>query len=623
MAATSLNLGQYLYRLIRQIDETKMSTLWVANEETHGPASPAGNQVIIKIARMSETRYSLTNQRAIENEEKWLIALEHPNIVRLRPIAEKHSSRQTVYRARSDLPGSPWFLVTDFLPGGDLYSLLGDCEKLPVSLALEIAERVGSALSYLHAKNCIHCDIKPRNILFRQRPSGYRLTADTQPIVIDFGIAKNPSDGPQLASGTPRWITPELADALKDGRKVEVQPSWDTYALGLVLYTMVSGRKPELDTPGRASWTTITAGDLAGDPSVKQMAPLVRGLNELITRTTAERPRDRISAADFTSELQRLLGMVQTPLPTTQRQPRRRSPWWVWAGAAAAFLLVAVVLWMARPTGDSGAPPPPQMTSAPAENSADGAPAVAAALTDTPTRTPTVTPTVTKPTSTRVHTPTHTHTPIPTATATARPSTNTPSTTPLPPTNTPSATPRTATSTPSATVQAGDGPTSTPLSPTSTPLPPTKTPTPTPRSTTPTPSSTPTTHGIAAPSIDMQVTLTEPADGASGQGLIRFSWKPSRPLRDNECFEVRFWQDSTDNWASGWGIWGANRDSYVVGRRFDDDYERTTGYRLSPDSTYFWGVLLVENCSAYQTNQYSPLRLVSPVRSFTYGTAEN
>lgn len=121
----------------------------------------------------------------------------------------------------------------------------------------------------------------------------------------------------------------------------------------------------------------------------------------------------------------------------------------------------------------------------------------------------------------------------------------------------------------------------------------------------------------------MQVTLTEPADGASGQGLIRFSWKPSRPLRDNECFEVRFWQDSTDNWASGWGIWGANRDSYVVGRRFDDDYERTTGYRLSPDSTYFWGVLLVENCSAYQTNQYSPLRLVSPVRSFTYGTAEN
>lgn len=603
MAATSLNLGQYLYRPIRQIDETKMSTLWVANEETHGPASPAGNQVIIKIARMSETRYSLTNQRAIENEEKWLIALEHPNIVRLRPIAEKHSSRQTVYRARSDLPGSPWFLVTDFLPGGDLYSLLGDSEKLPVSLALEIAERVGSALSYLHAKNCIHCDIKPRNILFRQRPSGYRLTADTQPIVIDFGIAKNPSDGPQLASGTPRWITPELADALKDGRKVEVQPSWDTYALGLVLYTMVSGRKPELDTPGRASWTTITAGDLAGDPSVKQMAPLVRGLNELITRTTAERPRDRISAADFTSELQRLLGMVQTPLPTTQRQPRRRSPWWVWAGATAVFLLVAALLWMARPTGEQGARPP-QMTSAPAENSAGGVPA---ALTDTPTRTPTITPTVTKPTSTRVHTPTHTHTPIPTATATLHR-----------PTNTPSATPRPVTVTSTATSSANASSTKTPGTPTSTALPPpTKTPIPSP---TKTPTSRPATAAPAtpvqitgkatpassAPSVEMQVILDAPANGFSTQGKITFEWASSRQLLDNECFEVRLWSGTPDNWRNGEGIANAGKNTSLT-VTLQKDYAQA-----------YWGVLLAEDCIAYRAGQQTPLRLVSPVYTLSY-----
>ncbi len=237
-----------------------MSTLWLASEVTRDSTASPGNLVIIKIARMSDTQYSLTNQRAIENEEKWLGKLEHPNIIRLRTVAEREASRQPIYRARSDLPGNPWFLVTDYLPGGDLQSLLNERQKLPASLALEIAEQLGDALAYLHARRCVHCDIKPRNVLFHERPAGYGLTDATRPILIDFGIAKNPSDGPQLASGTPRWITPELHAALRVGRKIEVHPSWDVYAAGLVLYTMMTGRKPELDRPGSHSWTPLDAG---------------------------------------------------------------------------------------------------------------------------------------------------------------------------------------------------------------------------------------------------------------------------------------------------------------------------------------------------------------------------
>ena len=105
MTASTLNLGPYRYRPSRQLDETRMSTLWLASEVTRDSTASPGNLVIIKIARMSDTQYSLTNQRAIENEEKWLGKLEHPNIIRLRTVAEREASRQPIYRARSDLPG--------------------------------------------------------------------------------------------------------------------------------------------------------------------------------------------------------------------------------------------------------------------------------------------------------------------------------------------------------------------------------------------------------------------------------------------------------------------------------------------------------------------------------------
>jgi hypothetical protein len=104
----------------RQLDETHVHPM---PARSHQEIASPGNLVIIKIARMSDTQYSLTNQRAIENEEKWLGKLEHPNIIRLRTVAEREASRQPIFRARSDLPGNPWFLVTDYLPGGDLHLL--------------------------------------------------------------------------------------------------------------------------------------------------------------------------------------------------------------------------------------------------------------------------------------------------------------------------------------------------------------------------------------------------------------------------------------------------------------------------------------------------------------------
>lgn len=88
-------------------------------------------------------------------------------------------------------------------------------------------------------------------------------------------------------------------------------------------------------------------------------------------------------------------------------------------------------------------------------------------------------------------------------------------------------------------------------------------------------------------------------------------------LQPIECFEVGFWQGGAGNWQNGSGIWGANRDNAVT-RRFDNEFDADTSW-LVLGETYSWGVLLIENCPAYTNKQYSPRRLVSEVRRFTYG----
>lgn len=609
MTASALNLGPYRYRPTRQIDETRMSTLWLASEVTRDSTASPGNLVIIKIARMSDTQYSLTNQRAIENEEKWLGKLEHPNIIRLRTVAEREASRRPIYRARSDLPGNPWFLVTDYLPGGDLQSLLNERQRLPATLALDIAEQLADALAYLHARRCVHCDIKPRNILFHERPSGYSLTESTRPIVIDFGIAKNPSDGPQLASGTPRWITPELHDALRVGRKIEVDPSWDTYAAGLVLYTMITGRKPELDRPGSHSWTPITEQDLVDDTTIVDAKQLAEGLNRLVAGTTADIPGERIQASQLAQSVRSLQKHVRKPYTNkgeVRRARRTGKEWWMAGiGGAAAFVLAGLLLFANSGPGTGGGGADENATPIPSTIPATN-PAVVVVSTATSTSTRAATATrVKQATSTPVDTPTPTKMATPTSTAspTATHARATPTSTRMIDIVQPS-TPTTA-----------ETQTSTPLpTGTSTPLPTrTRTPIPSPTSTqagsTLTPRPSPVDGDIAA-------TLQGPADKFSGSGEIRFSWSPSRPLKTNECFEVSFWQGNPGNWQNGWGIWGANRDSAVT-RNFNGEYDDATQW-LEDGATYYWGVLLIEDCQAYANRQYSARRLVSDVRSFTF-----
>ena len=153
-------------------------------------------------------------------EAEAVARLQHPNIVQIYEIGEQD--------------GLPYFAL-EYMDGGSLDSLGGT--PLPPRQAAQLLETLARAIHYAHERGIIHRDLKPGNVL---------LTADAiVPKITDFGLAKQvESDAGQTKSGavmgTPSYMAPEQAE----GRIKEIGPRTDVYALGAILYELLTGRPP-------------------------------------------------------------------------------------------------------------------------------------------------------------------------------------------------------------------------------------------------------------------------------------------------------------------------------------------------------------------------------------------
>src|SRR3954453_20915043 len=122
------------------------------------------------------------------------------------------------------------------MPGGSLGERLQRDGKLSVRDALRIAEEVSAALDYAHRAGFVHRDVKPENILF----------ADGHALLADFGVARvccgegeDEVTAAGIAIGTPEYMSPEQASGDRD-----IDGRSDVYALGCVMYEMLTGAAP-------------------------------------------------------------------------------------------------------------------------------------------------------------------------------------------------------------------------------------------------------------------------------------------------------------------------------------------------------------------------------------------
>jgi eukaryotic-like serine/threonine-protein kinase len=291
------------YEVKKNIGEGGMGVIYLAIQH------PIGRRVALKILSTEFSDDSHMMKRFL-NEARIISTLKHPNTVSLVDFGS--------------LTGGRLFIAMEYIGGGQLRDLIdrGRVAQVPV---LRMARQVLQSLAEAHAKGITHRDLKPENILL-DNVAG----EDFMVRVVDFGIAKlNPAlmaeatsppmfdamaTAPGTRLGTPAYIPPEQAFAREiDGRA-------DLYALGVVLFEMLTGHLPfksdssqglyleHLHTPARA--INEVAPDVDVDPEV----------STLVLRMMAKDKESRPGTCD---EVIRVIDGVLARLapPTAEAQP--------------------------------------------------------------------------------------------------------------------------------------------------------------------------------------------------------------------------------------------------------------------------------------------------------------
>jgi len=179
------------------------------------------------------------------NEKRILETLDHPYMVNL--IGSFKDNRNL-------------YIVLEYVCGGELFSYLRQCKRLPNHVARFYAAQVVLAFEHLHSKDIIYRDLKPENLLI-DKNGNIKIT--------DFGFAKYVPDVTWTLCGTPDYLAPEIIQSKGYGKAV------DWYALGVLIYEMLAGFPPFYDEDQMRLYERILEGRLRWpsyfDPAAKDL----------------------------------------------------------------------------------------------------------------------------------------------------------------------------------------------------------------------------------------------------------------------------------------------------------------------------------------------------------------
>ena len=352
------------------------------------------------------------HQAALVTEADFLRRFDHPNVVRVFPLAGYH---RPVYAARERFPfGWGWYYAMELVTGGCLERHLtrsttlddflrpplGGERRLGLLEALGIGCQLAAALEHIHQRYVINLDVKPGNVLFRRRRLRYLRGSVPPAVLCDFGISRDlryPRAG-LLGVATPEYISPEQAlEASRYRQPVDARS--DIFSLGILLYEILTGEMPFENI--------ALVCDLTYAPTpLRQLRPSIPPLlEEVVMRALAKDPAYRFQTA---GEIRAALERV--PKPLDWGAAARRSFVGVTATAClAACLTVGGVglsgLVSRTPTPAPSPPPAVATTPAPTDTPAPTPSPTAAPFTPTSTAAPTST-------SAPTYTPTNTPRPV-------------------------------------------------------------------------------------------------------------------------------------------------------------------------------------------------------------------
>jgi serine/threonine-protein kinase len=310
------------YRIDRVIGEGGMATVYLAEDLKHK------RQVAVKVMR-PELAATLGSERFLR-EVEIAAQLNHPNILPMFDSGMVVDDQQSTVDRR---PSTILYYVMPFVEGESLAARLNREGELPVPVALRLGREVAEALGYAHKRGIIHRDIKPANILLHE---GHALVAD-------FGIARAlDAEGEAitktgLAIGTPQYMSPEQSTGDKT-----VDARTDIYALGAVLYEMLTGEPPFTGRSPQA----VVARSLTERPRplAATREGLPPGLEDTISKALSRSAADRFPTATALAES---LASVETGASTPSRLVSPARPG-IWIGLGiVALLALATVIFMA------------------------------------------------------------------------------------------------------------------------------------------------------------------------------------------------------------------------------------------------------------------------------------
>jgi CRP-like cAMP-binding protein len=269
------------YRVMQQIGAGGMAIVYGA---VHGATDEAVALKVLPAAWTGKTEF----RERFMREVAVLQRVNHPNVIRVRETGTMRPPGGATHRdsaGEEDQAPAGIYLAMEWFPNAlDRVLRAKYPEPLPAAMALDITRQVADGLTAVHALGIVHRDVKPSNILLR---------ADGTPVLADFGLVLDPAARQQRLTatnvlvGTADYMAPEqITGAPLDGRS-------DLYALGVVLYELLTGHVP---FAGHEPYEILRAHVEEPPPPLPDSVPPAAAA--VVQRALRKRPEERFASAE-------------------------------------------------------------------------------------------------------------------------------------------------------------------------------------------------------------------------------------------------------------------------------------------------------------------------------------